>query len=479
MNKGENKKGFFSRLWSFFTSIKLTVVILLCLAATSVIGTLIKQNEAPAYYISKFGTFFYNLFYILNIIDMYHSWWFRTLMAGLCINIIACSIHRLSATWKIIFPKNLKLKPNRIKSGTEPVVFELKKNPDEASDLITPIISKKFGFMQSQKNPAGLMLLAEKHRWTRLGVYVVHLSVILLVIGGLIGSFFGFEGFVSLPEGETTNRIFLRKNNQPHILPFAVRCDDFHVSFYRNGAPKEFISQLTIIEGDREILKKEIIVNDPLRYKGISFYQSSYGEMPVHNHPVADLESKTIQLQFISTESNMMYTRELAIGDSFELPEGQGTFLLKAHRSNDTFGGQDIGDTLIGEIDPPDKSPEEIQLPLRFAGFDRMRRGYFVFAVANAHALTAQNENATRRYFTGLQVSKDPGVWVVYSGFIFMIIGCYVSFFMSHQQIVVQIEPHDKHSRVQLYGTANKNKTGMTLKLKQLSETLIKKSSDR
>ena len=43
------------------------------------------------------------------------------------------------------------------------------------------------------------------------------------------------------------------------------------------------------------------------------------------------------------------------------------------------------------------------------------------------------------RFYTGLQVNRDPGVWVVYSGFILMIIGCYITFFMSHQQICVEL----------------------------------------
>ena len=477
MNKNEDTKDLFSRFWSFFISVKLTVVLLLTLAATSMIGTLIKQNETPDYYIGKFGTFFYSLFYVLNIIDMYHSWWFRTLMAGLCINIIACSIHRLSASWKIIFPNNLTLKPSRIKSGSEPLKITLPKSVEDTSDLITPIVSKEFGFLHTQKTQNGILLLAEKNRKSRLGVYVVHLSVVLLVAGGLIGSFFGFEGFVSLPEGEATNVIHLRKNNQPYALPFTVRCDDFDVSFYRNGAPKEFLSRLTIIENDLEVVQKNIVVNDPLRYNGISIYQASYGEMPAHNHPIVDLSAKIIQLNFASTESNMTYTKELKIGDSFELPEGKGSFLLKAHRPNDTFGGQNIGDTLIGVISPPGEEPIEIQLPIRFAGFDRMRRGYFVVTIANAHELTTQNGHDEKRYFTGLQISKDPGVWVVYSGFILMILGCFISFFMSHQQILVEIEPKGKHSQVMLSGTSNKNKTGMALRLKHLADTLLKKSS--
>ena len=40
-------------LWKFVTSIKLSVVLLLTLAATSIIGTLIPQNKNPEKYLIK------------------------------------------------------------------------------------------------------------------------------------------------------------------------------------------------------------------------------------------------------------------------------------------------------------------------------------------------------------------------------------------------------------------------------------------
>ena len=42
-------------LWRFFASVRLTVVLLLSLAATSIIGTLIPQNMDAAAYMSKYG----------------------------------------------------------------------------------------------------------------------------------------------------------------------------------------------------------------------------------------------------------------------------------------------------------------------------------------------------------------------------------------------------------------------------------------
>ena len=70
----------FSKIWNFFTSVKLTIVLLLSLAVTSIIGTLIPQNEDPQAYFEAFGGVLYQLFNLLDLFDMYHSWWFQLLI---------------------------------------------------------------------------------------------------------------------------------------------------------------------------------------------------------------------------------------------------------------------------------------------------------------------------------------------------------------------------------------------------------------
>jgi cytochrome c biogenesis protein len=69
-------------------------------------------------------------------------------------------------------------------------------------------------------------------------------------------------------------------------------------------------------------------------------------------------------------------------------------------------------------------------------------------------------------------VTKDPGVLLVYAGFIIMIIGCYVTFFMSHQRVCIEIIKGKAKSRVIVTGTANKNKMGMQQRVKKLSDKL-------
>jgi cytochrome c biogenesis protein len=473
----ENEAGSSSqsdRVWKFFSSVKLTIVLLLSLAATSIIGTLIPQNESPEEYFRAFGAVFYRIFDALDIFDMYHSWWFQVLLLMLTINVVVCSIDRLPGIWKVVRIKRPKLNPERLKNLPDRHEFTSDASPDQLKASFAAVAEKSYGYHTVEDANEGFAVYGEKGRWTRLGVYTVHCSVILLLFGGLIGSLFGFEGFVNLPEGEAANSIRLRKSGLIQPLAFEIRCDDFNISFYdsHRGMPKEFRSTLTLLEKGKPVLTRDIIVNDPLRYKGINIYQASYGEMPSPPPRIA-IDTEKIDLNIVSRATGMVYQQTAAIGDELELSEEMGTFVIKEYIEEAEFRGQPIGQAFIGILTPNDGEPRELLLPLRFPKFDRMRKGEQTISVTipqDAHSHTAADHEA--RYFTGLQVTKDPGVWIVYAGFMIMIVGCFITFFMSHQRVYILVEKTGKKTRIMVSGMANKNKIGMQKRIALLSQKL-------
>ena len=453
-------------------------MLLLSLAVTSIVGTVIPQNENPAAYFRAYGEFFYKIFNFLGIFDMYHSWWFQFLILLLAINIVVCSIERLSATWKIIFAKNPSFNLSKFRTLSQKEVFTGKQTPEELSTVYETLISEQFGYTRVEKTDKGLCIFAEKWRWTRLGVYIVHFSVILLLLGGLIGSLFGFEGFAIIPEHEKIDSIRLRNTGQIRPLGFEVLCDDFSISFYDNGTPKEYRSSLTIIEHGKPVLKKDIIVNDPLRYKGINIFQSSYGKMPSSALQQEKIHKKDppedIMLNVVGKESGNAYKINAIIGKPVDLPEGLGKFVIVEYRKSAEFGGQNIGQAYLGILTPEDKDPVNILLPLHFPNFDKMRGGgVFISVAAQETKKFNPGEKSEQRYYTGLQITKDPGVWVVYTGFIGVIIGIFITFFMSHQRVCIEIVKRGKKSDVIITGTANKNKLAMQNRVKKISEKLI------
>jgi cytochrome c biogenesis protein len=372
----------------------------------------------------------------------------------LTINIIVCSIDRISANRRILFVKKPIFNLSRFRNIKRKETFTDDRSVDQLQKVCQAFVKRHFRHSHIETTDTGYAIYGEKGRWSRFGVYTVHLSVVLLLIGGLIGSIFGFDGWVNIPEGESVSQVRLRSQAQVFQLDFEIRCDDFDVSFYDTGAPKEFRSSLTILEQGREVVKKDIIVNDPLRYKGINMFQSSYGQMP----------SDKLVLSFTSSKTGMVYTRNAGVNQPVTIPEKLGTFVLKELRRSAKFRDHDIGDAYVGILTPPDGDPVEVILPLRFPSFDKMRKGTVRIAVVEQ----------AQRFYTGLQVTKDPGVWVVYSGFILMIIGCYITFFMSHQQIYVELAASDKKTEVTVAGTANKNKTAMVTRIEAAAAKLAK-----
>jgi cytochrome c biogenesis protein len=284
-------------------------------------------------------------------------------------------------------------------------------------------------------------------------VYVVHASVLLLLAGALIGAVFGFKASVRIDEGKQTGRVFESKTREPIDLDFIIRCNEFEVSFYDTGAPEEFRSSLTIIENGQESFTTDIRVNHPLRYKGINIFQSSYGTAT----------PDAVVMRIVDNTSNAEVTRDMRIGDTVDLPDQAGQFTLQGFLPHFEFRGRDLGETFFGLVTPAGETGFQIGMPVRFPTFDKMRKGRFTFAV----------DEFEKRYYTGLQVTRDPGVWYVYAGFILMILGCWVTFFMSHQSVLLALVPLDNgRTRLILSGKTSRNTRNMNLKLKTMADRL-------
>lgn len=430
--------------------------MLLTLAGTSILGTLIPQNQSPSDYIKAFGEFGFRFFSVLGLFDMYHAWWFLLLLLTLTVNIIVCSIDRFPTVWKIVRGSRKGIKAARFRKLSNRQTVEQRGGPDDLQPAVEKLVAGSFGKLQVEKTDKGFLIFAEKRRWTRLGVYVVHTSIVLLLLGSIIGSLYGFEGSVNIAEGETVDTIRLRNSNQAYKLDFSIRCDDFDVSFYENGAPKEFRSDLTLLEDGNPVYTKSIIVNDPIRFRGINIFQSSYGQIP----------SDRVTIGFTSKETGMNYTENMQPGQTVAIPENLGKLTLQGLNRQATFKGHNIGAAYVATLTVKDAEPQQILLPVRFPSFDRMRKGDVFISIVG------QEE----KYFTGLQVTRDPGVWVVYTGFILMLAGCFITFFMSHQQILVEAEDAAGKTRLSFSGTANKNKLGMDNRIERLAQQLTKNS---
>jgi len=452
MNNEKQAGGFFDRMWVFFSSVKLSVGLLLTLAATSIIGTVLPQNLAPVLYRQKFGPVIHSLIDAFSLHDMYGSWWFRLLIVLLMVNIIVCSIERLSSTWKIIFPQKPAFRADRFRKSGHRTEWVSDRSPESLKTQLSGYMEKHYRHSRVDSLDGGYLIFGERGRWTRLGVYVVHLSILLLMIGALIGSIFGFEGQMNLPVGQTDKTITLRDESRVVQLDFALRCDDFTVTHYPSGMPREYRSDMAIIENGQVVAKKILRVNEPIRHRGINIFQSSYGKVP----------GDTFTVAFTEPESGLRVEKRASLGDRIEIPAGGGTLIVEDFTNDFGFRGHSLGPTFITRLIPESGTPQPIVLPVEFPSFDRMRGGDYTISI----------ENVEFRYYTGLQVTRDPGVPLVYAGFALIILGCYITFFMFHRQICIELVPAGDKTTVSVSGISGKNRPGMKTAVIRLARRL-------
>ena len=103
-------------VWNFFSSVKLTLVLLIILAIASLFGTLIPQQEGAVEFARGISPGMFQLLSSLNLFDMYHSSWFRIIIGLLALNLIVCSVNRLPATLKLFrAPPPERIGPNPLK----------------------------------------------------------------------------------------------------------------------------------------------------------------------------------------------------------------------------------------------------------------------------------------------------------------------------------------------------------------------------
>ncbi len=419
---------------TFFASVSLALFVLFILAITSIIGTVIPQNETPDKYLQYYGEKWSTVFHALNITDMYHSWWFLSLLTLLSVNLIVCTLKRLPHVWQTVMQDNLKTTAERLHKMSPSRVFVFNGPAAEAAAAARVLLSRTSTRIKEKSTATATMLFIQKGAWTRFGVYAVHASILLIFIGAIIGTLYGFKAFVMLPAGSTTSHVYEMGSNRLIPLGFDLRCDQFTLTLYDTGAPKEFRSELTVLNDKSELLKKSIVVNDPLSFQGLTFYQSSY-------------EAKQGQLFAQIKNTKTGAATGLPVKPRTEVSWPDAGVRFGVINFEETKNGAASGYRFKIWFTDGTGTPSEFWMD--FGATAKIER-----------PATTYDFTLTQHYATGLQVAKDPGVWWVYVGCGLMLAGIMVAFFLSHRRIWILVTAEGDRTEVLVCGGANKNKLG-------------------
>jgi cytochrome c biogenesis protein len=429
-------------------SLKLTLFVFLTLAVFSIIGTLLPQGMTERELHERFGPGLGHWIESMGFHDVYRTGWFRFLLLLLCVNLIVCSLQRLPKTLRLMRHEEGEVNPGKLLKLSHSVELTTHLPWEEATSRLTRVLTDGFAPPRISHHSDTYTAYAIRGKWSPLMVYVVHFSVLVVLAGALLGSIFGFKGFMQILEGESSDEVILTSGHQQITLPFKIHCDDFDVSFYDTGAPKEFRSDLTVLSDDQPVHRQTIRVNDPMSYAGITFYQSSYGST-----------LKLAELELSDKAAGTSQKVTLRFRETALIPGTRDRVQLVQYQPDFSRFGPAVGVVLQKE---GQEESSGSWILVNMPDFHGNR-------IQNYHVKVLRTEASQ---YTGLQVKKDPGVWLVYAGFTAMIVGIGLACYTSQRKIWIWAAPKGNVQRIVIGGRANKNSLAFEAEFTQLCERL-------
>jgi len=242
------------------------------------------------------------------------------------------------------------------------------------------------------------------------------------------------------------------------------------VDFYESGAPKEYRSDLTFFVDGKEAGKRSVLVNHPVQFRGITFYQANYGSLP----------GGRIRLRMARHSGKYESgTVTLEKGDSMRLPGNEGKLRVidikgdfmkmgpVARISIQPDRGEEISFWVF-------KNPEIMKKRLPAPMLESPKFNPSVFK-----PYTFYLDSLESIYYTGLQVNRDPGVSIVWVGCFMMVVGFFITFFTSHRRIWIRVSSLKQGIRISVAGTSNKNPVGLQRELESVISHLRRQISEK
>jgi len=410
------------KIVSFFTSVRTAVALLFVLAGASIVGTVVPQETALDQVSGVVSPFVFRLIVILDLNNVYRSWWFLLLLTLLTMNLLACLLQRIPAIlneWKDATRKrsiHLDYTTTRSVADAKAVVLS----------AVRPIMGTP---RNESKAGGGISLEWVRHRTHLLAFPFIHIGIVTVILGGLVGLMYGYRGHVLIHEGETRSEFTVRPSDEMRRLPFEIAVERFTLTRYPTGEPKEFRSDVRLIENGREMVNGKIVVNQPLTYRGISLYQSDYRTVGVR-------------------EAIIVLTG----------PDGKREEVVLSPRTKIRLPG-DGPEVQLVALDPGTTGRGAgAQIKVERAG--GATETLWLFEKDDAAVKLGSRDAKFRGYrplyATGLQIGYDPGSVLVWIGSIVLVIGIGLTLFTNHRRLTVEIAASDGRTAVSVAGSSRR-----------------------
>jgi cytochrome c biogenesis protein len=412
----------FSEVTTFFTSVRTTIALLFLLAAASIVGTVIPQDVDLERLSQTAAPVYYRLTVILDLHQIYRSWWFLLLLILLSLNLLGCLLRRLPR-----IPEEW-----RGDSGKSSFSFTVSdsRSVQEVRGLLLSAVNPVLGSSpQETSSKDGLRLAWLKHRIYLLAFPLIHLAIIVILVGGLIGLLYGVKGSIQIKEGETGSTFAVIPSGKSQALPFQIALDKFTLKRYPTGEPQEFRSDVRILKDGKEIEKGFIRVNHPMTIEGISLYQADYRLLGVRvvNLLVADAQGKRTEIAVNPREATRL----------------EGTPYKIRLRGLDP-GSSEKGSWVEMSVEAEGESPSTVRIYKNSQEPHQLAKGAIGFL------------GYEPLYMSGLQVGYDPGTKVVWTGCALLIVGFYLTLFTNLRGLEIELKSKGKTTSARISGRSRK-----------------------
>lgn len=441
----------FADLLKFFSSVKFTITLLILIIIASIAGTVILQNLEDEQYKAKYGDTFYRVLTKLQLKDVYHSYWYTALLAIFCVNLCVCSIRNLKPLLRSL--RQPASADERMDLSGLPFYREIRPDTSIKDFEIVRLFTRSLYKLRHTNTDRGIYCF-ERGKVSRLGFLITHASIVIILVGGIVVGRLGFKEHRKISVGETIN--------VPNS-DFQAKVEDFNVEFYPDlRTPKEYITKLTIIEDGESAVTGNIEMNHPLKYRGIKFYQMSYGLI------------NTAEIELAKKLTGEVLGRfKIDAGELVEVPNSQMKIMVAMY----------VPDFVIdesGKVGTRSMNPNNPAVLLELYEGDVLRDRTWSFLNFPDFHGSSQSDYSLKflsiepaKYYTELQISRDPGLPVIWIGCLIMMAGLFLSFYTSHKRVWVRLSADSGGTIVEMGGKSYKDRSGFEREYDRLRALLV------
>jgi cytochrome c biogenesis protein len=404
------------KVFRTLADLRFSIFILLLISLCSIVGTIIEQDQPiQTYKINYpltnpiFGFLSWDIILQLGLDHVYKTWWFLTLIFLFGCSLTLCSFLQQLPSLKIARRCQFFRTINpfyRLKISTVLNKFSFNK-------ILTNIKQRQYSIFH-QKN----MIYCYKGLLGRIAPIIVHFSMILILLGTIIGSLFGFKAQEIVPKTENFHiQNILATGPATIISQSSARINDFWITYTPTKTISQFYSDISVLDSEgNETNRKTISVNYPLIKNGVYYYQTDWNliglrieniQHEVLEYPLLNVfgESQKVWLTWIA-DTNLANDGVIAIIDN-----------LEGYCSLYNNGGEFLGNLELNETN------------------------------SFGQPLTLLEIISS----TGLQIKTDPGIPIIYSGFFFLMISTLISYITYSQVWLIQ-----QNNKLFIGGTTNR-----------------------